>query len=139
MPDILWAPLRVLILSIPPSRLLLIPSLGGSVWFATLTGLLMTWIARGMPRYPGQRNPDVASVALFLSQSISLKPRPASSQKLPPSNSNRSSSSVPPSQQLASLSPSPQCTSCATSPLSHSPIPLPVPMIVLLTHTRRPM
>ena len=65
-PDLLWSPLRTIILRIPPSRLLLIPSLGGSVWFVTLAGLLLTWIARGMPQYPGQRSPDVASVTLIL-------------------------------------------------------------------------
>ena len=62
--DLFWTPLRTIILSIPPSRLLLFPSIGGSIWFVTLAGLLLTWIARGMPQYPGQRNPDVASVTL---------------------------------------------------------------------------
>lgn len=63
VPDLAWTPLRAAILSIPGPRLLLIPSLAGSVWFVTLAGLLLTWIARGMPRYPGQRNPDVALAA----------------------------------------------------------------------------
>lgn len=63
VPDLPWTPLRAAILSIPGPRLSLIPSLAGSVWFVTLAGLLLTWIARGMPRYPGQRNPDVALAA----------------------------------------------------------------------------
>lgn len=58
--DILWSPLRSFVLSIPPSRSRYFPVITGSIWFLTLAALLLTWLGRGMPRYPGQTNPDVA-------------------------------------------------------------------------------
>lgn len=58
----IWSTLHAIILDIPPTRLPLFPALAGSVWFLTLASLLLTWIARGMPRYPGQSNPHVAFV-----------------------------------------------------------------------------
>ena len=55
--DSLWSSLHFVILNIPPSRLPLFPCLAGFVWFATLSGLLLSWIAHGMPKYPGQSYP----------------------------------------------------------------------------------
>ncbi|KAL5360181.1 Frag1/DRAM/Sfk1 family-domain-containing protein [Aspergillus floccosus] len=70
--DALWFFLHILILNIPPTRLPLFPALAGSVWFLTLASLLLTWIARGMPRYPGQSNPKVAFISDIAS--FELKP-----------------------------------------------------------------
>lgn len=58
----IWSILHAIILDIPPTRLPLFPALAGSVWLLTLASLLLTWIARGMPRYPGQSNPHIAFV-----------------------------------------------------------------------------
>ena len=58
--DLLWSPFRSLVLSIPPSRLPFFPIITGATWFITLSALLLTWLGRGMPQYPGQSNPDVA-------------------------------------------------------------------------------
>lgn len=55
--DSLWSSLQFVILNIPPSRLPIFPCLAGCVWFATLLGLLLSWIGHGMPRYPGQTYP----------------------------------------------------------------------------------
>ncbi|KAL4898387.1 Frag1/DRAM/Sfk1 family-domain-containing protein [Aspergillus ambiguus] len=70
--DAVWCFLHILILNIPPTRLVLFPALAGSVWFLTLASLLLTWIARGMPRYPGQSNPHVAFISDIAS--FELKP-----------------------------------------------------------------
>ncbi|KAG2421775.1 hypothetical protein HFD88_005751 [Aspergillus terreus] len=70
--DALWFFLHILILNIPPTRLALFPALAGSVWFLTLASLLLTWVARGMPRYPGQSNPKVAFISDIAS--FELKP-----------------------------------------------------------------
>lgn len=53
----LWSSLHFVILNIPPSRLPLFPLLAGLVWLATLASLLLSWVAHGMPRYPGQNYP----------------------------------------------------------------------------------
>lgn len=55
--DSLWFLLQFVILNIPPSRLPIFPCLAGWVWFATLLGLLLSWIGHGMPQYPGQTYP----------------------------------------------------------------------------------
>ncbi|PLB39182.1 uncharacterized protein BDW47DRAFT_124807 [Aspergillus candidus] len=68
----IWSLLHAIILDIPPTRLPLFPALAGSVWFLTLASLLLTWIARGMPRYPGQSNPHVAFISDIAS--FELKP-----------------------------------------------------------------
>ncbi|KAL3477972.1 Frag1/DRAM/Sfk1 family-domain-containing protein [Aspergillus californicus] len=68
----IWAALHFTILNIPPSRLPLFPSLAGSVWFLTLSSLLLTWIARGMKPYPGQSNPHVPFISDIAS--FELKP-----------------------------------------------------------------
>ncbi|RAL04972.1 uncharacterized protein BO80DRAFT_373281 [Aspergillus ibericus CBS 121593] len=70
--DSIWAFLHAVILNIPPSRLIIFPSLAGSVWFLTLAALLLTWLGRGMPVYPGQSNPDVAFISDIAS--FELKP-----------------------------------------------------------------
>ncbi|PYI19816.1 hypothetical protein BO99DRAFT_302955, partial [Aspergillus violaceofuscus CBS 115571] len=70
--DTIWSFLHVTILNIPPSRLPIFPSLAGSVWFLTLASLLLTWLARGMPQYPGQSNPHVAFISDIAS--FELKP-----------------------------------------------------------------
>ncbi|KAE8146142.1 Frag1/DRAM/Sfk1 family-domain-containing protein [Aspergillus avenaceus] len=70
--DTTWFFLHIIILNIPPTRLFLFPALAASVWFATLASLLLTWIARGMPRYPGQSNPHVAFISDIAS--FELKP-----------------------------------------------------------------
>ncbi|KAH8423002.1 uncharacterized protein LDX57_000758 [Aspergillus melleus] len=70
--DSLWCSLHGIILNIPPTRLPLFPALAGSVWFLTLASLLLTWIARGMPQYPGQSNPHVAFISDIAS--FELKP-----------------------------------------------------------------
>ncbi|KAF2108316.1 Frag1/DRAM/Sfk1 [Lophiotrema nucula] len=48
---------------VPLNRLWVFPALAGTAWFITLAGLLLTWIARGTPRYPGQQNPYVAFIS----------------------------------------------------------------------------
>lgn len=53
----LWSSLHFVVLNIPPSRLPLFPTLAGLVWLGTLSGLLLSWVAHGMPRYPGQNYP----------------------------------------------------------------------------------
>ncbi|PLN84646.1 hypothetical protein BDW42DRAFT_162402 [Aspergillus taichungensis] len=68
----IWSTLHAIILDIPPTRLPLFPALAGSVWFLTLASLLLTWIARGMPQYPGQSNPHVAFISDIAS--FELKP-----------------------------------------------------------------
>ncbi|PWY79807.1 hypothetical protein BO83DRAFT_375750 [Aspergillus eucalypticola CBS 122712] len=70
--DSIWAFLHATILNIPPSRLYIFPTLAGSVWFLTLASLLLTWLARGMPVYPGQSNPHVAFISDIAS--FELKP-----------------------------------------------------------------
>ncbi|KAI1185538.1 hypothetical protein F5B17DRAFT_28325 [Nemania serpens] len=44
-------------------QLWLFPLLAGAFWFATLTMLLLRWLALGRPRYPGQVNPDVPFIS----------------------------------------------------------------------------
>ena len=61
----LWSFLHFVVLGIPPSRLHVIPVLAGLVWFVTLSILLLSWIAHGMPHYPGQEHP-IAFVSLEL-------------------------------------------------------------------------
>ncbi|PLB45395.1 hypothetical protein P170DRAFT_512097 [Aspergillus steynii IBT 23096] len=70
--DSVWCSLHGIILNIPPTRLPLFPALAGSVWFLTLASLLLTWIARGRPQYPGQSNPHVAFISDIAS--FELKP-----------------------------------------------------------------
>ena len=48
---------------IPLHRLWLLPLVSGVVWFVTLLSLLLRWVARGTPRYPGQSNPYVAFIS----------------------------------------------------------------------------
>ncbi|PYI30970.1 hypothetical protein BP00DRAFT_436383 [Aspergillus indologenus CBS 114.80] len=74
--DTIWSFLHVNILNIPPSRLPIFPSLAGSVWFLTLASLLLTWLARGMPQYPGQSNPHVAATTSFISDIASFELKP---------------------------------------------------------------
>ncbi|KAF9887654.1 hypothetical protein FE257_009747 [Aspergillus nanangensis] len=80
--DFLWSFLHGFILNIPPTRLPLFPALAGSVWFLTLASLLLTWLARGMPRYPGQSNPHTAQfyidvvVPSFISDIASFELKP---------------------------------------------------------------
>jgi hypothetical protein len=47
---------------VPLHRLWVIAFVAGTTWFVTITALLATWLARGMPRYPRQSNPYVAYV-----------------------------------------------------------------------------
>ncbi|THC96119.1 hypothetical protein EYZ11_004393 [Aspergillus tanneri] len=70
--DSIWCFLHGIILNIPPNRLPLFPALAGSVWFLTLASLLLTWIAYGMPQYPGQYNPHIAFISDIAS--FELKP-----------------------------------------------------------------
>ncbi|PWY65304.1 hypothetical protein BO70DRAFT_383324 [Aspergillus heteromorphus CBS 117.55] len=70
--DSVWASLHAVILNIPPSRLRIFPFLAGLVWFLTLSALLLTWLGRGMPKYPGQSNPHVAFISDIAS--FELKP-----------------------------------------------------------------
>ncbi|RAL10738.1 uncharacterized protein BO97DRAFT_406732 [Aspergillus homomorphus CBS 101889] len=70
--DTIWSSLHIIILNIPPSRLPIFPALAGSIWFLTLATLLLTWLGRGMPRYPGQSNPHVAFISDIAS--FELKP-----------------------------------------------------------------
>lgn len=60
VPIPVWSTVRIIILQIPPYRLFLFPFMAGAVWFLTLSALLITWLARGAPRYPGQGNPYIA-------------------------------------------------------------------------------
>lgn len=55
-----WPVVRIVVLKIPPYRLFLFPFMAASVWFLTLSILMLTWLARGTPRYPGQGNPYIA-------------------------------------------------------------------------------
>ncbi|KAF2088616.1 hypothetical protein K490DRAFT_56011 [Saccharata proteae CBS 121410] len=50
-------------MKVPLHRLWLFPFVGSVAWFVTLFVLLVTWVARGMPRYPGQTNPYVAFIS----------------------------------------------------------------------------
>lgn len=59
----LWSFLHFLVLNIPPSRLPVFPVLAGLVWLVTLSTLLLSWVAHGMPHYPGQEHP-IAFVSL---------------------------------------------------------------------------
>ncbi|KAL2845439.1 Frag1/DRAM/Sfk1 family-domain-containing protein [Aspergillus pseudoustus] len=70
--DHIWAALHVTILNIPPNRLYHFPLLAGTVWFLTLTSLLLTWVARGMRPYPGQSNPHIPFISDIAS--FELKP-----------------------------------------------------------------
>ncbi|KAE8378700.1 hypothetical protein BDV26DRAFT_184530 [Aspergillus bertholletiae] len=70
--DSAWCFLHVLILNIPPSRLFLFPALTGSIWLLTLASLLLVWLVRGMPQYPGRSNPHFA----FISDIASFEPKP---------------------------------------------------------------
>ncbi|KAF2147233.1 uncharacterized protein K452DRAFT_282223 [Aplosporella prunicola CBS 121167] len=47
----------------PLHRLWLLPLVSSIAWFLTLLVLLITWVARGTPRYPGQANPYVAFIS----------------------------------------------------------------------------
>lgn len=62
----LWSFLHFIVLSIPPSRLPVFPVLAGLVWLLTLSILLLSWVARGMPQYPKQQHP-IAFVSLLRS------------------------------------------------------------------------
>lgn len=70
--DYLWSSLHFVILNIPPSRLPLFPCLAGLVWLATLSGLLLSWITHGMPRYPGQTYPIAYALLLKLGKNVLL-------------------------------------------------------------------
>lgn len=59
----LWSFLHFLVLNIPPARLPVFPVLAGLVWLVTLSTLLLSWVAHGMPHYPGQEHP-IAFVSL---------------------------------------------------------------------------
>ncbi|KAF2639979.1 hypothetical protein P280DRAFT_24384 [Massarina eburnea CBS 473.64] len=48
---------------VPLHRLWLFPAVAGTSWFVTLAAMLLTWIGRGCPRYPGQQNPYIAFVS----------------------------------------------------------------------------
>ncbi|KAF1979617.1 hypothetical protein BU23DRAFT_496338 [Bimuria novae-zelandiae CBS 107.79] len=48
---------------IPLHRLWIFPVIAGTSWFVTLAAMLLTWVARGCPRYPGQRNPYIAFIS----------------------------------------------------------------------------
>jgi hypothetical protein len=50
---------------VPLHRLWILPFLAGTAWFVTITTLLATWLAKGKPKYPKQRNPYVAYVILL--------------------------------------------------------------------------
>ncbi|KAI1639132.1 Frag1/DRAM/Sfk1 family-domain-containing protein [Biscogniauxia mediterranea] len=51
-------------------RLWLFPLLAGLSWFATLTILLVCWLALGRPRYPGQVNPYVPFISDIAAQTF---------------------------------------------------------------------
>ncbi|KAJ9267211.1 hypothetical protein DTO195F2_444 [Paecilomyces variotii] len=72
VPIPVWSTVRIIILQIPPYRLFLFPFMAGAVWFLTLSALLITWLARGAPRYPGQGNPYIAFISDIAS--FELKP-----------------------------------------------------------------
>ncbi|KAL4963377.1 Frag1/DRAM/Sfk1 family-domain-containing protein [Aspergillus stella-maris] len=68
VPSPVWSLLHRTILNIPPRRLPLFPLLSGTVWFLTLTSLLLRWITRGRKPYPGQINssvPFISDIASF--------------------------------------------------------------------------
>ncbi|OCL13231.1 hypothetical protein AOQ84DRAFT_283540 [Glonium stellatum] len=48
---------------VPLQHLWLCPFLAGLAWFFTLFALLVTWLAKGMPKYPMQSNPCVAFIS----------------------------------------------------------------------------
>ncbi|KAI0102384.1 hypothetical protein GGR51DRAFT_288832 [Nemania sp. FL0031] len=48
----------------------LFPLLAGIFWFATLSTLLIRWLAIGRPRYPGQVNPEVPFVSDIAAQTF---------------------------------------------------------------------
>ncbi|KAF2445450.1 hypothetical protein P171DRAFT_520236 [Karstenula rhodostoma CBS 690.94] len=50
-------------LRIPRDRLWLLPCIAGTAWFLTLAVMLLTWVGRGCPRYPGQQNPYIAFIS----------------------------------------------------------------------------
>ncbi|KAL4952857.1 Frag1/DRAM/Sfk1 family-domain-containing protein [Aspergillus filifer] len=67
-PSPIWSPIHRIILNIPSQRLPLFPLLSGTVWFFTLTSLLLRWIIRGRKPYPGQVNssvPFISDIASF--------------------------------------------------------------------------
>ena len=51
-------------------RLWLFPLSAGLCWFATLTVLLLRWLALGRPRYPGQVNPYVPFISDIAAQTF---------------------------------------------------------------------
>ncbi|KAI3393007.1 hypothetical protein diail_4886 [Diaporthe ilicicola] len=54
-------------------KLWALPLAAGISWFATLTILLVRWLALGQPRYPGQVNPDIpfiSDIAAFTFQPV---------------------------------------------------------------------
>ncbi|KAL4796153.1 Frag1/DRAM/Sfk1 family-domain-containing protein [Aspergillus venezuelensis] len=68
VPSPIWSLLHRTILNIPPTRLPLFPLLSGTVWFLTLTSLLLRWITRGRKPYPGQIHssvPFISDIASF--------------------------------------------------------------------------
>ncbi|KAL4944081.1 Frag1/DRAM/Sfk1 family-domain-containing protein [Aspergillus oleicola] len=67
-PSPVWSFLHRTILNIPPHRFPLFPLLSGTVWFLTLSSLLLRWITRGRKPYPGQINssvPFISDIASF--------------------------------------------------------------------------
>ncbi|KAF1963239.1 hypothetical protein CC80DRAFT_294 [Byssothecium circinans] len=55
--------LRIPVHIVPLHRLWLFPVVAGTSWFVTLAAMLLTWIGRGCPHYPGQQNPYVAFIS----------------------------------------------------------------------------
>ncbi|KAI0025778.1 hypothetical protein F4780DRAFT_225280 [Xylariomycetidae sp. FL0641] len=51
-------------------RLWLFPLVSGSAWFATLSVLLVRWVAIGRPEYPGQVNPWVPFISDIAAQTF---------------------------------------------------------------------
>ncbi|KAH7040816.1 Frag1/DRAM/Sfk1 [Microdochium trichocladiopsis] len=51
-------------------RLHYFPLVAGTVWFATLTTLLLRWVFLGRPRYPEQANPDVPFISDIAAQTL---------------------------------------------------------------------
>ncbi|KAI1813791.1 hypothetical protein GGS20DRAFT_451904 [Poronia punctata] len=64
----LWPHNRTIFL--PPHHLYLFPLISGSVWFLTITILLLRWLSLGRPRYPGQVNPDIPMISDIAAQTF---------------------------------------------------------------------
>ncbi|CAI6335020.1 unnamed protein product [Periconia digitata] len=54
---------RIPVHVLPLRRLYLFPAIAGASWFVTLAAMLLTWVAKGCPTYPGQRNPYIAFIS----------------------------------------------------------------------------